>query len=531
MKKIIGRILLICIVYIGLCIIESKAASAGIVSTDKTVNSGENVTISISSSQILGSYAIELIDDGGLTLISASGGEVSVDQKKVTSTSTTGTTSLASFTFKVPEVTESKTYSVQFSATILEGPNLEEYDDTNNTARITVNPKEDPVEEPNTDDNTETPNTDNNEQNTPPSQVEYPTETKPQENEEQETPKSSNNYLSSLSIGTGTLSPEFYRETYEYTVEFGEDINLYELTSLELSAQAEDSRAKVSGAGTIELVEGENTININVTAENGSVRTYTVKVVKPAKVEQSALRLAGVVINGVKENGEFQSIEFSLEPETFEYNLTVPNTIKSLSINPTTENEDIIIEVTGAESLKEGQNTILIILTSPSDETIKTTYTLNVERQAAPMQENNTEDKNQTKIIIIGGTIGGVLLLIIIIAIVKHAKKKKRLEASDEDDYEIEDENQESDVNYPNYNKDNEEDDDEENYPFRGISKNKDLLEKENKNEKIEEQTMPTTDDIENPKLKWDDFVNNDEENEEESNNIKRKNKRGKRFL
>ena len=202
-----------------------------------------------------------------------------------------------------------------------------------------------------------------------------------------------------------------------------------------------------------------------------------------------------------------------------------------MSINPTTENEDIIIEVTGAESLKEGQNTILIILTSPSDETIKTTYTLNVERQAAPMQENNTEDKNQTKIIIIGGTIGGVLLLIIIIAIVKHAKKKKRLEASDEDDYEIEDENQESDVNYPNYNKDNEEDDDEENYPFRGISKNKDLLEKENKNEKIEEQTMPTTDDIENPKLKWDDFVNNDEEDEEESNNIKRKNKRGKRFL
>ena len=62
------------------------------------------------------------------------------------------------------------------------------------------------------------------------------------------------------------------------------------------------------------------------------------------------------------------------------------------------------------------------------------------------------------------------------------------------------------------------------------FQKNKDLLEKENKNEKIEEQTMPTTDDIENPKLKWDDFVNNDEEDEEESNNIKRKNKRGKRF-
>ena len=522
MKKLSKKSLVIFFIYILLVnLIPNNVyavASASMSVESNTIYVGESTQISIN---IVNTETWEFT-------LTASGGELSNSKdgdaygKEETKTAMTTT-----FTASKPGK-----YTISFMGTIA-GSDLTNLVDASGSVEIEVKEKEqeDPVEEPNTDDNTETPNTDNNEQNTPPSQVEYPTETKPQENEEQETPKSSNNYLSSLSIGTGTLSPEFYRETYEYTVEFGEDINLYELTSLELSAQAEDSRAKVSGAGTIELVEGENTININVTAENGSVRTYTVKVVKPAKVEQSALRLAGVVINGVKENGEFQSIEFSLEPETFEYNLTVPNTIKSLSINPTTENEDIIIEVTGAESLKEGQNTILIILTSPSDETIKTTYTLNVERQAAPMQENNTEDKNQTKIIIIGGTIGGVLLLIIIIAIVKHAKKKKRLEASDEDDYEIEDENQESDVNYPNYNKDNEEDDDEENYPFRGISKNKDLLEKENKNEKIEEQTMPTTDDIENPKLKWDDFVNNDEENEEESNNIKRKNKRGKRFL
>jgi len=40
-----------------------------------------------------------------------------------------------------------------------------------------------------------------------------------------EKPKSSNNYLSSMSIvGGGKLSPEFYRETYEYTVEFDEDV-------------------------------------------------------------------------------------------------------------------------------------------------------------------------------------------------------------------------------------------------------------------------------------------------------------------
>ena len=518
-NKIISVFIILMLFTIGLNINKVKAASASLTASSQEVTVGTTVTLT--GTVTAGAWNLRISGNGvNQPLV----GQVSSAENETKSAS-------ASFT-----PTEPGTYTFTLTGDMTDF-SQDAAESVNQSVTVTVKEKEQepPTEEqPSTGDNSDENNDNNNnggeEQNNTP-ETNYPQETPPQETQVQETPKSSNNYLSSLSIGTGTLSPEFYRETFEYTVEFGEDINLYELTSLEISAQAEDSRAKVSGAGTIELVEGENTININVTAENGSVRTYTVKVVKPAKVEQSALRLAGVVINGVKENGEFQSIEFSLEPETFEYNLTVPNTIKSLSINPTTENEDIIIEVTGAESLKEGQNTILIILTSPSDETIKTTYTLNVERQAAPMQENNTEDKNQTKIIIIGGTIGGVLLLIIIIAIVKHAKKKKRLEASDEDDYEIEDENQESDVNYPNYNKDNEEDDDEENYPFRGISKNKDLLEKENKNEKIEEQTMPTTDDIENPKLKWDDFVNNDEENEEESNNIKRKNKRGKRFL
>lgn len=535
MKRIIVKILLICIISISFYSLESKAASAGIVSTDKTVNSGENVTITVTSSQVLGSYAIELVDDGGLSIISASGGEVSIDQKKVTATSTTGTKSLANFTFKVPEVTEKKTYSVKFRATILEGPNLEEYEDVDNIAKITVNPKEEPAEGEN---NGEIPNTDNNEgnsqQNTTP-ETNYPTETKPQETQVQETPKSSNNYLKSLSVGTGTLTPEFYRETYEYTVEFGEDVNLYELANIELSAQTEDSRAKVEGTGTIDLVDGENSIKINVTAENGSVRTYTVKVIKPAKVEQSALRLTGLIINGINNEGEYQNIEFDLEPEVFEYNLTVPYAINSLSINPTTENEDIIIEVTGADSLIEGKNQVLIILTSPSDETIETTYTFNIERQAALIQEDNARDKRQTGIVIIGGIIGAILLLIIIVAIVKHIKKKKSLEENDEEylEYEDGDENQDNDRNFMKYSKNDNEDDeeeDEQNYPFRGISKEKDLLERKNKNEEKEEQRMPTTDDIENPKLKWDDFINNDDE-EDKSNNIKKKSKRGKRFM
>ena len=529
MKKINKTSLAILFIYILLAnLIPNNVyavASASISAGSNTIYVGESTQININ---IVNTETWEFT-------LTSSGGELSNDKdgdaygKEETKTAMTAT-----FTASKPGK-----YTVSFVGTIA-GSDLTNVVDASGSVEIEVKEKEQepPAEEqPNTGDNSGENNDNNNndgeEQNNTP-ETNYPQETPPQETQVQETPKSSNNYLKSLSIGTGTLSPEFYRETYEYTVEFGEDINLYELANIEISAQAEDSRAKVEGAGTIELVEGDNSININVTAENGNVRTYTVKVVKPAKVEQSALRLTGVVINGIKEDGEFQSIEFDLDPEVFEYNLTVSYEINSLSINPTTENEDIIIEVTGADSLIEGQNKVLIILTSPSDETIKTTYTLNVERQAGLIQENNEGDRRQTGIIIIGGVVGGILLLIIIIAIVKHTKKKKSLEGTDdEDDFEIEDENQDNNKNFMKFSKNDNEDyeeDNEENYPFRGISKDKDLLERENKNEEKEEQSMPTTDDIENPKLRWDDFINSNDD-EEESSPTNKKSKHGKRFM
>lgn len=521
-NKIISAFIILMLFTIGLNISKVKAASASLTASASEITVGTTVTLT--GTVTAGAWNLRISGNGvNQPLVGQISSPTGNETKSVS----------AAFT-----PTEPGTYTFTLSGDMTDF-SADTAETVSQSVTVTVKEKEQEPPEETTDpgdnsgENTGNNNDDGGEQNNTP-ETNYPQETPPQETQVQETPKSSNNYLKSLSIGTGTLSPEFYRETYEYTVEFGEDINLYELANIEISAQAEDSRAKVEGAGTIELVEGDNSININVTAENGNVRTYTVKVVKPAKVEQSALRLTGVVINGIKEDGEFQSIEFDLDPEVFEYNLTVPYEINSLSINPTTENEDIIIEVTGADSLIEGQNKVLIILTSPSDETIKTTYTLNVERQAGLIQENNEGDRRQTGIIIIGGVVGGILLLIIIIAIVKHTKKKKSLEGTDdEDDFEIEDENQDNNKNFMKFSKNDNEDyeeDNEENYPFRGISKDKDLLERENKNEEKEEQSMPTTDDIENPKLRWDDFINSNDD-EEESSPTKKKSKHGKRFM
>lgn len=326
----------------------------------------------------------------------------------------------------------------------------------------------------------------------------------------QEVTKSSNNSLKELSIGTGKLTPEFSRDTYEYSVEFDDTVNLYDLSEIEVSATAEDEKASVRGTGKIQLTEGENNISINVTAENGAVRTYTIKVNKPQKVEQSALRLKTLVLNGINKNGEYQTINFDLDPETFEYNLTVPNEITAISINPTTENEDIIIETNGSDSLNEGKNKIVIILTSPSDNTITTTYTLNIERQAAIVENNDSISKEQIIYMAIAGGIVLIILIIIIVAIIKH-KKKKQLYDYDEED--------------------------EEDIPFASNETIKDFenntLSEEKTTEPIEEEKeLNTTDDVTPSKLKWEDFCEAYEDDEEKEDKPKKdKNKGGKRFL
>lgn len=87
--------------------------------------------------------------------------------------------------------------------------------------------------------------------------------------------KSSNNYLKGLSIKGLKLTPEFDKQTIDYTIEGELDAD-----SIEISADLDDSRAKVSGTGTIKLKPGENNIRVDVTSENGIVRTYNIKVIR-----------------------------------------------------------------------------------------------------------------------------------------------------------------------------------------------------------------------------------------------------------
>ena len=84
---------------------------------------------------------------------------------------------------------------------------------------------------------------------------------------------SGNNALSALTVSAGTLTPAFDPAITEYTLSLPSQSD-----RLTITANPSDSRATVQGDGDISLQDGETSLSVVVTAEDGSAKTYTITV-------------------------------------------------------------------------------------------------------------------------------------------------------------------------------------------------------------------------------------------------------------
>ena len=82
-------------------------------------------------------------------------------------------------------------------------------------------------------------------------------------------------YLIGLTCTAGELSPEFTYDNFEYTVNADSSCETAELNA---TAAAFSDTVSISGGG--ELDYGENILTATVTAEDGTVNVYTVKVIR-----------------------------------------------------------------------------------------------------------------------------------------------------------------------------------------------------------------------------------------------------------
>lgn len=84
-----------------------------------------------------------------------------------------------------------------------------------------------------------------------------------------------NDYLNLLSIDGYSLTPSFRTEVLEYSLIVDSSVN-----QIRVNGTPAASTSSVNGTGTINLAEGTNKLKITVTSDTGSVRNYTLTVVR-----------------------------------------------------------------------------------------------------------------------------------------------------------------------------------------------------------------------------------------------------------
>lgn len=177
--------------------------------------------------------------------------------------------------------------------------------------------------------------------------------------------ESENANLKSLLLGGTDLAPEFKANVIEYTAIVGLDVE-----TINVIAEAEDSKATVIVNGNENLEEGENKITVTVEAEAGNRKVYTIIVTKTLNEEAMNARLKSLIIQGF-------NIYPSFKNNIYNYNLNINEEISKLDIFVETENEKATFVIEGNENLKNGENLIKIVVTAENGETINE-YKINV---------------------------------------------------------------------------------------------------------------------------------------------------------
>lgn len=229
MKKAVKYLSLIICTFI-ISINYVKAASYDVTVTSKTVTVGNSVTLTIKGNDLAGRFDLS---SSNSSVASLSNNSLFIDKNSTSITITAKSVGTATITIIPTDVTAYDNNTITGNKT------------------ITITVKDKPTSNPSTGGNNSGTTTN-------------PTPTKK---------KSTNNYLSSLTIEGYTLDKEFKKEETEYSIMVENDVN-----KIKINAQLDDSSAKVTGIGEVEVKEGINKLEIKVTAENGSTRTYTLNV-------------------------------------------------------------------------------------------------------------------------------------------------------------------------------------------------------------------------------------------------------------
>lgn len=225
--------------------------------------------------------------------------------------------------------------------------------------------------------------------------------------------KNSINNLTSLNASVGTFDVEFDKDVTVYTLTVP-----YETETVVLSGALEDILSQVDGLVEYELTEDKTTAIITVTAEDGSVKTYTIYIIKENPPVSEPVVYYYASSNNYLSSLEIDGYEIEFDKDTLEYKITVKNDVTSLDIRANAEDYRSRVEITGNEGFKEGKNTVTITVRSEDGSTREYKLVVDKEEKKQPVVDTESSSNTAEKVVII------ILIILVVIGLLYLIFKK-----------------------------------------------------------------------------------------------------------
>ncbi|KAK1905546.1 putative membrane protein [Dissostichus eleginoides] len=196
--------------------------------------------------------------------------------------------------------------------------------------------------------------------------------------------------LEKLSVSVGKLLPAFTPQVTDYRVTVESNVNKVSLKLITSDCGASYNILCGDGSSTINLNDGLTRVDIEVVAEDGTVKKYCVEI---TKLSAKIAALSDLALDGdIPRNPAFCN-------KIYEYNSLVPFHCNAVTLLPKVPDRNIKVAVDQGESsqpvpLNYGDSVVEISVRS-ADGSNSQVYTLLVTRELIPMAVTFTDGKQQ----------------------------------------------------------------------------------------------------------------------------------------
>ncbi|XP_062257509.1 uncharacterized protein LOC133966543 [Platichthys flesus] len=202
--------------------------------------------------------------------------------------------------------------------------------------------------------------------------------------------------LEKLSVSAGSLHPDFTPEVTDYTVTVESGVDAVTVDVVTSDCAASHYMLSGDGSSLISLSDGLNRVDVEVVAEDGTLKTYRVDITRlSAKVSQ----LRALTVDGdVLLHPAFTSNVYEYKSE-WRHSGIVPFHCEAVTLCPEVQDRRITVTVNGTDASRRVPvnfgDTALQISVRSADGSNSQVYTVLVTRELVPLPVTFTDGKQQ----------------------------------------------------------------------------------------------------------------------------------------